>query len=237
MRSRSWWLILALPMLTAWPLLFAPGSARAAAAARPAPTAEQLQDWQEEIDAVADAMIDGEPAEAKELAGRLLQEKRLPARMSSRLRGLRAKAEARLAASPSPEAPPETEKAAGKPPAAVTFLVRQAQAGVGFNTGVKGRLAISGAGIVFTPQGAGREKWAVSWKDFAEARPEEGLWDAPFPFVIVERGGARHYLARLGEGGQYLAAAPVLSSILEERRRQAAPRARDTMPAQPEEGG
>lgn len=100
------------------------------------------------------------------------------------------------------------------------FNVRLARVGSGFEAGTSGMLRISEAGLDFIPKGQARVGWTVRWRDLAAARADEdGFWDALYPPVLlVERGGRKHYLARIDAQGRHLPADPVLASIAEARR-------------------
>lgn len=201
----------------------------------PAATPEDTApDWQGELDRITDLLIDGKPLEARGKADRLLEVENLPETVASRARALRDKAEAKLAESPPAEAvarprprieiPPkessgeESEKTTTAPKER-SFKVRVAAVGSGFSQGVTGFLRISETGISFSPQGKTGENWSIRWQDLAEAKGDTGLWDAPYPLVLIERGGRKRYVARLDRKGSYVTGAPLLSAIVEGRRK------------------
>jgi hypothetical protein len=204
-------------------------------------TADTATDWQSELDRIADLLIDGKPLEAKQQAEILLAREDLPEHAAARARALRDKAAARTAESPPATnqrpaivIPPENETtgetATGEKEQ--VFRVRLAAADGGFSQGVSGQLRVAETGISFVRQGKTREDWTIRWRDLAEAKNDTGLWDVPYPLVLIERGGGRRYVARLDQKGTYLPGAPLLSAIAEERRRQSARKA----PADPKEG-
>ena len=193
-------------------------------------------DWQGELDLIADLLIDGKPLEARGKADRLLEVEGLPENVASRARALRDKADAQLdepppaEAEPSPaprpkiEIPPKEESGEESQEATGSvkdrsFKVRVAAIGGGFSQGVTGTLRISETGISFSPQGKSGEKWSIRWQNLAEAKKDTGLWDAPFPLVLIERGGRKRYVARLDQKGSYVNGAPLLSAIAEGRRK------------------
>lgn len=211
-----------------------------------ATTADTAPDWQRELDGIADLLIDGKPLEARGKADELLQVENLPESVASRARELRDKADERLAAAPPAGSEPrpkieitgkeESGKKSEKPEANSkehSFKVRVAAIGGGFSQGVTGILRISETGLAFTSQGKGGENWSIRWQNLVEAKNDTGLWDAPYPLVLVERGGRKHYIARLDPKGTYLPGAPLLSAIADGRRKQkpSQPKA-----AKPEEG-
>ncbi|HWN42884.1 MAG TPA: hypothetical protein VNW71_11720 [Thermoanaerobaculia bacterium] len=189
-------------------------------------------DWQSELDLITDLLIDGKPLEARGKADNLLETENLPENVASRARALRDKADARLAEllpidaveRPKIEIPSE-EKSGEKSEKTVaaakvqSFKVRVAVIGSGFSEGVTGLLRISEKGLSFVPQGKSREDWAIRWHGLAEAKSDTGLWDAPYPLVLIERSGRKHYLVRLDRKGSYLPGAPLLSAIEKGRRR------------------
>ncbi|HEX6864035.1 MAG TPA: hypothetical protein VF414_14500 [Thermoanaerobaculia bacterium] len=203
-------------------------------------------DWQSELDGIADLLIDGKPLEARGKADQLLQVENLPESVASRARELRDKADERLAAAPPAGSEPrpkieitgkeESGKKSEKPEATSkesSFKVRMAAVGSGFSQGVTGLLRISDTGISFTPQEKGGESWAIRWPNLVEAKNDTGLWDAPHPLVLTERGGRKRYVARLDSKGTYLPGAPLLSAIAEGRRKQKPPQPKT---AEPKEG-
>ncbi len=212
--------------------------------------ADAAPDWQSELDLIADLLIDGKPQEAKEKAERLLENDSLPEDVASRARTLRDKADARLAATspaaskpkPKIEIPPKSGNGdkAEKPAEAekeLSFRVRVAAIGGGFTRGASGLLRISEQGVSFVPQGKTGEGWTIRWPELAEARNDTGLWDAPYPLVLIERSGRKRYVARLDQEGSYLPGAPLLSAIEKGRRKQKEPAAGKPKPAEPKEGG
>lgn len=186
---------------------------------------EPSQNWQRELDAIADLLIDGKSAQARERAGKLLETQDLPDSVAVRARELQQKAEMKLAAtSASPEPKKETastgenEKRERTEP---TFNVRIARIGSGFDAGTSCLLRISETGLEFSRKGQSREDWTIRWRDLVEAREDDGLWDTPYPpVVLVERGGRRHYLAQVDAKGRHLPGGPLLAAIAEGRRRQ-----------------
>lgn len=193
---------------------------------------DEAPDWQSELDLITDLLIDGKPLEARAKADQLLETENLPENVASRARALRDKADARLAEllptdaaeRPKIEIPAE-EKSGEKPEKTVaaakvqSFKVRVAVIGSGFSQGVTGLLRISEKGLSFVPEGKSREDWAIRWHGLAEAKSDTGLWDAPYPLVLIERGGRKHYVVRLDRKGSYLPGAPLLSAIESGRRR------------------
>ncbi len=160
--------------------------------------------WNHEILAIANLLIGGEYDEARAGATNLLADERLPEALALRARQLLAKADAKL--KPSPGLLAER-----------TFLVRLAVIGRGFGDGADGRLRISSQGLSFTGEGPPRASWIVHWPDLAAARPDDGYWDAPYPLVIVERGGKKHYLNYVDGNGHYLAGKEILEAIVKAR--------------------
>lgn len=210
-----------------------PEETAAAQDPREATTANASPDWQSELDRITDLLIDGKPLEARGKADHLLQVENLPEDVASRARALREKADAKLAESPpaGAEARPKIEippkgESGEKSEKTVTaakeqsFKVRVAAIGKGFSQGVTGLLRISETGISFIPQEKTGENWAIRWQNLAEAKSDKGLWDAPYPLVLIERGGRKRYVARLDQKGSYLPGAPLLSAIAEGRRKQ-----------------
>jgi hypothetical protein len=198
----------------------------------PAPGVETPSpDWQRELDAIADLLIDGRNVEAQEKASALLSHENLPEEVARRAKELQQKAEAKLA-SPSPateisikpaeparETEPNEREFAEK-----SFTVRLAQVGRGFIAGTSGSLRISETGLSFLRKGQKREDWVVPWSDLAEAREDDGLWDTPYPpIAIVERGGRKHFVARIDAQGRYLPSVPMLSAITASRGKKAVP--------------
>ncbi len=193
--------------------------------------AAQATDWQHELDLIADLLIDGKSLEAKERAERLLEEEGLPENVSSRTRTLRDRAVAKLAEPPAkPEPRPKIEIPAKSPAGEDTgktetpeaaqeqsFRVRVALIGRGFGEGSTGLLRVSETGLSFLQQGKSKQDWAIRWKDLAEARKDEGLWDAPYPLVLIERGGRKHFIAHVDQKGHYLPGQAVLSAISKSR--------------------
>lgn len=209
-----------------------------------ATSADASPDWQSELDRITDLLIDGKPLEARGKADQLLQVENLPEDVASRARELREKADAKLAESrpaeprPKIEIPPKGESGekSEKTMAAAkeqSFKVRVAAIGGGFSQGVTGLLRISETGISFTPQGKSGENWAIRWQNLAEAKSDTGLWDVPYPLVLVERGGRKRYVAHLDQKGTYLPGAPLLSAIAEGRRKQ---KSSQQKPIEQEEG-
>jgi hypothetical protein len=216
-----------------------------------AATADAAPDWQGELDRITDLLIDGKPLEAKGKADQLLQVQNLPDDVASRARALREKADAKLAESsvagseprPKIEIPPKGGKGESGEKSEKTktvtaakeqsFKVRVAAIGGGFSQGVTGLLRISETGISFSPQGKTGENWAIRWQNLAEAKSDTGLWDAPYPLVLIERGGRKRYVARLDQKGSYLPGAPLLSAIAEGRRKQ---KSSQQKPTEQEEG-
>lgn len=210
-------------------------------------TVDASPDWQLELDQITDLLIDGKPQEAKEKAELLLAVENLPEDIAARARTLRDKADAKLAGSrpvvstprPKIEIPAKAEdsektKKSETPLKEQSFKVRMAAIGSGFSQGMTGLLLISETGISFVPQGKNREDWAIRWKDLVEARSDTGLWDVPYPLVLIERGGRKRYVARLDQKGNYLPGAPLLSAIAEARRAQKASPPKQT--TEPKEG-
>lgn len=209
-------------------------------------TEDTSPDWQSELDLITDLLIDGKPLEARAKADHLLQVDDLPESVASRARALRDKADEKLAES-SPagsELRPKieitgTEESGKRPEKTETtskeqsFKVRVAAIGGGFSQGVTGALRISETGIAFTSQGKGGENWSIRWQNLVEAKNDTGIWDAPYPLVLVERGGRKHYIARLDQKGTYLPGAPLLSAIADERRKQ---KSSQPKTAEPKEG-
>lgn len=215
-----------------------------------ATTADTAPDWQSELDQISDLLIDGKPLEARGKADHLLQVENLPEDVASRGRALREKADEKLAGSPlagsepRPEPRPKieipakeesSEKSEKTATAAKeqSFKVRVAAIGSGFSQGVTGLLRISDTGISFSPQGKGGEKWTIRWQNLAEAKSDTGLWDAPYPLVLIERGGRKRYVARLDQKGSYVTGTPLLSAIAEGRRAQKSSQKKSS---EPEEG-
>jgi hypothetical protein len=97
------------------------------------------------------------------------------------------------------------------------FEVRQAVIGKGFGLGVDGTLRIGKEGVSFSRQGVAQPEWTIRWPDLAAAARDGGLWDAPFPLVLRERNGTRHYLARIGDHERYLDGGPILLMIARAR--------------------
>ena len=207
-----------------------------------------VQDWQGELDLIADLLIEGKALEAKARTEDLLAVQNLPEDVATRARTLQEKAEARLAeppAAPQPrpkiEIPPanggsEETEAAQKAPPPPSFRVREAIVGGGFGGGANGLLRVSAAGLSFTRQGQSREAWTIRWKDLAEARSDDGLWDAPYPLVLMERGGRKRYIAHIDQKGRYLPGQPVLAAISKGRRPGAARQPAGEKAAVPGEG-
>lgn len=206
--------------------------------AEPTPEVEGL-DWQRELDAIADLLIDGQALEAKARAEDLLQAAGLPQEATARSRVLRDKAEAKLIATPASlgsrptiEIPARDEKTEGvekveiaKVPQLPAFKVRVARVGSGFGEGTSGVLQFSETGLSFVRTGQSRPDWSIRFKDLAEARGDDGLWDAPFSLVLIERGGRKHYLVHTDARGNYLQGRPILSAIEQSSRKHKAPKA------------
>lgn len=184
------------------------------------PTAES---YSAELEAISDLLIDGKNAEANRRATRLLEEEDLPVDVATRARELRAKAETR-SQTPKPAELQRKIEIQGPEPAAggASFEVREALVGGGFDPGVSGRLRITSAGLSFTPHGKSAP-WTVKWPNLTEARQDTGIWDAPDPVVLIERGGGKRYIVRIDEKGRYLSSAPLLAAIARGRTQPAAP--------------
>lgn len=181
-------------------------------------------DWDREIGAILDLLIDDRFSEAEDRAARLLEREDLPEHLASWLRELQAKAQERLggvAAEPRQKIEAGSEKKAPEQePAAAedSFPVRVALIGGGFAAGVSGRLSISRQGIAFTPKKKGGEAWSVPWRELAEARRDDGLWDVSYAILISDRKGRKHYVARIDDRGRYLSGDAILSVISRSRR-------------------
>lgn len=192
---------------------------------RPMAAPEPVEDWQAELDEIADLLIDGKPVEAKKRSTELLDTPDLPDPVAARARGLLQKAEEKLAASPGgpePRRKIEISGEDGKPKTSgTTFNVRLARIGSGFESGMSGLLRISETGLVFSRKGKAKENWTIPWSDLADARQDDGLWDAPYPPVLLlERSGRRHFLVQVDAKGRHLPPGPLLSAIAQGRRRQ-----------------
>lgn len=188
------------------------------------------QDWQGELDLIADLLIEGKALEAKTRTEDLLAVEKLPEDVANRARTLREKADARLAEPPAASQPTskieispangngEKAEPTEKAPPAPSFRVRVAVIGGGFGQGASGLLRVSETGLSFIRQGQSREDWNIRWKDLTEAKSDDGLWDAPYPLVLMERGGGKRYIAHIDQKGRYLPGQPVLSAISKGRR-------------------
>lgn len=190
-----------------------------------------VQDWQSELDAIADLLIDGKPAEARQRTAKLLETQNLPEAVAARARDLQQKADARLAAEPAPTVPrkkieiPEKPSDSPKPSSGASFKVRLARVGSGFEAGTSGVLSVSETGLAFLRQGKPSSEWLIRWGDLAEAREDDGLWDVPYPpLVLIERGGRKHYVAPVDGKGLYQSGSSLLSAISEGRRKQKGPK-------------
>jgi hypothetical protein len=118
------------------------------------------------------------------------------------------------------EPPPYHPAAAAPAPAATAaekldavFVVRQAVIGQGFALGVDGKLHVGATGVSFSHEGQSRPEWTIRWRDLAVAAKDEGIWDAPYPLVLRERGGTPRYLVRMDSRGHYLEGGPILAAI------------------------
>lgn len=188
------------------------------------------QEWQGELDLIADLLIDGNAAEAKARAEDLLEVENLSPEVAARAQSLREKAEARLAEPPADSHPrPKIEipaknedggktESAEEKPRVQSFSIRVAVVGGGFRQGASGILRVSESGLTFTRKGQARAEWSIPWKQLAEARSDDGLWDAPYPLVLVERGGGRRYIAHIDQKGRYLSGRSLLAALSKDRR-------------------
>jgi hypothetical protein len=186
--------------------------------AEAAPTPDSMPaDPQEEVDAIADLLIDGQPREARTAAESLLAEPGLPPRIEARAQQLLTKAEERTA--PPPAAPPPPPSPPPLPPFPVaTFQVRQARIGEGFSVGDAGTLHIEGAGVWFVATASHDPSWTVPWAHVVDLTQDLGIWDAPYPLVLHERGGPPRYLAVIDDRGDFKAPAALLSAFESARR-------------------
>lgn len=243
MKRCALWLVMAMTLLAA-----GPGGLRAQDPEQPPGEPEEIpidfenagfsapgdsgnQDWQGELDLIADLLIEGKAAEAKSRAEDLLEVKNISEDVAARARTLREKADARLAEPPAePEARPRIEipatsaedkktASAEKESQPQSFRIRVAVIGGGFGEGTSGLLRVTGTGLSFVRQGQTREDWSIPWKSLAEARSDNGLWDAPYPLVLVERGGRKRYIAHIDPKGRYLPGQSLLSAISKGRGR------------------
>ncbi len=222
-----WWLV---TLVAAAPLPARQGeSPRATGEPVPLPPTsivEQAPNWEQELDAAVDLLIDGDYATAIEKLDGLLKRVEVPEEVAARARVLRGKAEGKLATAGNPEGPRPVVRIPapdGAPPprAEASFKVRHARIGEGFAAGSSGKLLISSAGVVFTPHGRSRQGWSVAWRDLAEARKDTGMWDSPYPLVIVEHGGRERFVALIDGSGRHQPGDPILTAIAEGRRRRA----------------
>ncbi|HEX7186084.1 MAG TPA: hypothetical protein VF756_29935 [Thermoanaerobaculia bacterium] len=178
-----------------------------------------VTDWDREIGAILDLLIDDRFSEAEDRAAHLLEREDLPEHLASWIRELQAKAQERrggVAAEPRQKIETGSGKEEPEQEPVVTddsFPVRVALIGGGFAAGVSGRLSISRQGIAFTPKKKGGEAWSVPWRELAEARRDDGLWDVSYPILIAERKGRKHYVARIDDRGRYLSGDAILSAI------------------------
>lgn len=211
----------ALAMAALWLVLCcAPAMARPQAQAG----AEAATDWDREIGAVLDLLIDDRFSEAKDRAARLLEREDLPEELAFWLQDLQAKALERLRGGTA-ETRKKIEAGSGgteQEPAVTedSFPVRVALIGGGFAAGVSGRLSISRQGIAFTPKRKGDEAWSVPWRELAEARRDDGLWDVSYPILIAEHKGRKHYVAHIDDRERYLSGDAILAAISRARRPQ-----------------
>lgn len=119
----------------------------------------------------------------------------------------------------SPAKPKAPVRPKPRPPQVSSFKVRAALAGSGFKGGASGTLRVSSSGVSFTRQGESGEAWRIQWSDLAEAKNADGIWDAPHPLVIQERGGRKHYIALVDPQGRYLPGQEVLAAISKGQRK------------------
>ncbi|HEY2293436.1 MAG TPA: hypothetical protein VGM86_22260 [Thermoanaerobaculia bacterium] len=98
------------------------------------------------------------------------------------------------------------------------FEVRQAIVGQGFGLGNDGRLHVGAEGVSFSRRGQSSPEWTIRWRDLAAAAKDEGLWDAPFPLALRERGGTSHFIVRIDAHGRYVDGTPLLAAITRGRR-------------------
>lgn len=116
-------------------------------------------------------------------------------------------------------------------PEEASFRVRQGVIGAGFDTGATGKLRVSALGLEFLKIGSSRPKWSVRWAELAAASKDGGIWDLPFPLVIVDRSGARRYIALLDERGRCIPGDPLLFEISTRH-----PKGKAAVPGPPPEG-
>ena len=186
--------------------------------------------WNAEILRITDLLIDGKAKEAKERADALLRESRLPGDLAARTRELKEKAEARLASAatqpqrldPPEQTPAPAPAAPGGAPGGQhsdrAFPVRLGVVGQGFRAGAEGQLRLTREGIDFGRAGKPAVEWSLSWSELASAARDDGLWESPFPILLVERSGRKRYLSMTDGHGHYVAGDPLLAAITEGQR-------------------
>jgi hypothetical protein len=122
-----------------------------------------------------------------------------------------------LAPSPAAAAPAGPAADTMPPPVAVppetTFAVRQAAIGQGFSGGHDGFLRIGGDGLTFSRTPQGPVEWTIRWRDLVSATRDDGLWDAPFPLALTDKGAKTRYVARIDYQGRFLDGGALLAAI------------------------
>ena len=120
---------------------------------------------------------------------------------------------------------PSRKKPPGKDPEPIalkSFRVRLAEVGGGFTPGANGVLRLSDDGLRLVPEGKKMKGWAIRWADLAAARPDDGMWDSPYPLVITDRGGHKYFVTRIDGQGRYLPGSPILAAIAQARKKRPA---------------
>lgn len=206
-------LLLASPLAAEGTAAPADGSAapRAEPWLEPAGAGACRGDLRSRLDAVADLLLDGRPAEAAAAARELLAAGSLPRRDEARARQLLARAEA-LLPPPLPPAPPPP------PFPEASFPVLQAKIGGGFSAGTAGSLRLAADGVSFLATASAEPLWALAWDDVATLSRDDGLWDARHPLVLRPRRGSPRYLALVDEHGVDLPPDRLLAAFAAARR-------------------
>ena len=102
----------------------------------------------------------------------------------------------------------------------VQFHVREAVVGGGFSEGPIGQLLIDADAVSFTQHGPSKLAWQIPWRYLVEIRKDSGEWDSPYPVLLVDRRGARHFVSRFSDREGFLPGDPILDAVAKARMNQ-----------------